>query len=87
MISQTHGLVSQVRLPRWRESPCLLNEQCCHLYRGGSNLQLVCHTTLEVRGGLGHGFGGEAREEPARKACEVKPRAKSRDFAPALEMV
>ncbi len=25
---------------------CLLNEQCCHLYHGGSNSQLVCHTTL-----------------------------------------
>ncbi len=31
---------------RWRESLALLNEQCCHLSRGGSNLQLVCHTTL-----------------------------------------
>ncbi len=46
VISQTISWVSQVRLPRWRESLCLLNEQCCHLYCGGSNSQLVCHTTL-----------------------------------------
>ncbi len=48
MISQIHGLVSQVRLPRWRESLYLLYVQCCHLSRGGSNLQLVCHTTSIV---------------------------------------
>ncbi len=46
VISQTHWLVSQVRLARWRESLALLNGQCCHLSRSGSNLQLVCHTTL-----------------------------------------
>ncbi len=45
VISQTISWVSQVRLPRWRESLCLLNEQCCHLYLGGSNSQLVCHKT------------------------------------------
>ncbi len=49
MISQTHWLVSRVRLPRWHESLYLLNEQCCHLSRGGSNSQLVCHTTANIR--------------------------------------
>ncbi len=46
VISQTHWLVSRVRLAQWCESLYLLNEQCCHLSRGGSNSQLVCHTTL-----------------------------------------
>ncbi len=48
VISQTHWLVSRVRLARWRESLALLNVQWCHLESGGdgSNSQLVCHTTL-----------------------------------------
>ncbi len=49
VISQTHWLVSRVRLPQWRESLALLNVQCCHLVSGasGSNIsRLVCHTTL-----------------------------------------
>ncbi len=53
VISQTHWLVSQVRLARWRESLCLLYVQCCHLSSGGLNSQLVCHTTLlPHQGGL-----------------------------------
>ncbi len=55
VISQTISWVSRVRLARWHESLALLNEQCCHLSRGGSNSQLVCHTTL-----LPHQGGGLA---------------------------
>ena len=53
VISQTHWLVSRVRLPRWHESLYLLNEQCCHLSRRGSNSQLLCHTTVPVDSGDG----------------------------------
>ncbi len=54
VISQTHGLVSQVRLPRWRESLCLLYVQCCHLVSGGSKFASgVSHHTPPPPGGVG----------------------------------
>ena len=57
VISQTHWLVSRVRLARWRESLCLLNVRCCHLASGaggGSNFMAgVSHHTPPPPGGAG----------------------------------
>ncbi len=54
VISQTHWLVSQVRLARWRESLCLLYVQCCHLSGGGFVFAtgVSHHTPPPPRGGL-----------------------------------
>ncbi len=54
VISQTHWLVSRVRLARWRESLALLSTQWCHLTRGGSNFTAgVSHHTPPPPGGAG----------------------------------
>ncbi len=51
VISQTHWLVSQVRLARWRESLCLLYVQCCHLSGGGFVFTAgVSHHTMPSSG-------------------------------------
>ncbi len=54
VISQTHWLVSRVRLPRWRKSLALLNVQCCHLESGGGGSKFtagVSHHTPPPLGG------------------------------------
>ncbi len=54
VISQTHWLVSQVRLPRWRESLCLLYVQCCHLSGSGFVFAAgMSHHTPPPLGGAG----------------------------------
>ncbi len=54
VISQTHWLVSRVRLPRWHESLALLNAQCCHLASGSSKFTAgVSHHTPPPPGGAG----------------------------------
>ena len=71
VISQTHWLVSQVRLAQWRESLALLNEQCCHLSRGGSNSRLVCHTTS---------CSHEADRSASREPLEFVPESRLVEF-------
>ncbi len=54
VISQTHSLVSRVRLPRWCESLALLSTQWRHLTSGGSIFTAgVSHHTPPPPGGTG----------------------------------
>ncbi len=54
VISQTQWLVSQVRLPRWCESLCLLYVQHCHLSGSGFVFTAgVSHHTPPPLGGAG----------------------------------